>query len=196
MKQCFLALAVACLLTSCASRPIAAPSTAKVNASVAKIGTRVAVAKVTATTGRGRIISAEAKVQKIAAENANTRAELTQVLEDLRAAREAFDRVTLELSGAEVEIENLKYQSAGLQKEIDRLAAKANTDAIVADRCRSWFGLGAIFYGIEHLLKAGIVGILIFCAVIIGLLCVGGPVALFVLNGLRAGWGLLSRKTT
>lgn len=183
-------------LSGCATRPVKAPSTAKINESASKIGTRVAVAKITATGGKARIVSAEAELARIARENANISGELNHVLSDLKEAREAFDKVTLELSGAEVEIENLKMQSDALQKEIDRVSAKANADAVVADRCKSWFGLGAIFYGIEHLLKAGIVGVLILVAVVIALLCVGGPVSVFALNGLRAGWGMLRKKTT
>lgn len=187
-------LILALLCAGCATRPVTAPSTAKVNESAAKIGTRVAVAKVTVVSGRARIVSAEAALHTLSEHNANISADLNRVLIDLKESREAFDRVTLELSGAEVDIENLKMYSASLQKEIDRVSAKANADAVIADRCKSWFGLGAIFYGIEHLLKAGIIGILILVAVVIVLLCIGGPVSVFVLSWLRSGWALMRRK--
>lgn len=204
---------VALALSACTTSYKVAPSTAKVS-------TRVAVAKESARSAERHTVAAKTKTVAtqtaskgvtsnidaalgaietkdytqaaqflIAAKvgSAVVQAYLEQTLVDLEAARSNFGTVDGELTAAEGEIKTL-------QDKIDRQAVDGADDAAIAKRCKSWFGLGAIFYGIERLLKAGIVGILILAGVAIALVAIGGPVGAFALKGVRWFFGLF-RKT-
>lgn len=111
---------------------------------------------------------------------------LDQTLEDLKATRTNLATVGLELGGAKTEIAGLKLETGALQSKIDKATTDAADDHVVAKRCKSWFGLGAIFYGVERLLTAGIWGILIFSGIVIAAVAAayafGGPLGGAVLK--------------
>lgn len=107
---------------------------------------------------------------------------LDQSLKDLTETRVQLSKVKVELKDTRGEVVALKAEVTTLQGEINKQTNDGADDFEVARRCRSWFGVGAIFYGVEHLLKAGILGILILgavaLAIIIGGYFLGGPLAM------------------
>lgn len=205
-------LLITCLLLgACATSYKVAPSTAP-------IATRVAEARTVAASGRDRVVAVEhtvqvshekatavnisieaARVSLATADYPGVEAHLIKALianeivlaqyavmeTDLAAARGAFDKVSSTLGSAEKEV-------LLLQAHIDRQTVASASDHEIATRCKSWLGLGAIFYGVERLLKAGIVGILIFAVVLIGVyvigVYVGGPIGGYIIGVFRKGF--------
>lgn len=194
----FLSLLACLALAACSTRYKVAPSTGA-------ISTRVAVAKESSRNAQVQTAAAEAKtiatqaaskgvadeidgaMAALAAHDYNTAAQhliqakvghatvmayLDQTRINLVSARSNFDSVATQLNGAETEIATLKTA-------IEKQTVTGADDHVVATRCKRWFGIGALFYGVERLLTAGIVGILILVGVAIALVVagyfIGGP---------------------
>lgn len=111
---------------------------------------------------------------------------LEQTLADLTEARQSLDSTKVELGAAKVDNNALKLDAKKLQVNLDKQTKESASDHSIAARCKSWFGLGALFYGIETLLKAGILGCLILGVTVIALTAagyfVGGPFGSIVLK--------------
>lgn len=133
-------------------------------------------------------IAADNELVKIKVDNETIRSQLSQTLVDLVEARKAFDKINISLVEANKEVTGLKVETTTLQNQINNLSNQAAKDREIAKRCNSWFGLGAIFYGVERLLKTGIIGILILAGVAIALIFVGGPAGAFVLTSVKSLW--------
>lgn len=124
---------------------------------------------------------------------------LQQTLDDLVASGESLVTVKQELVSAKAELKLVKGAAAELQVNLNKSIEQGAKDHVIAVRCDSFLGLGAIFYGVERLVKAGIVGMLI-----VGVLAIVVVVASYFVGGaagpvlkLAAGWILgLFRKNT
>lgn len=137
-------------------------------------------------------------------DNAVVASYLEQTLEDMLEQGKSLGTAQASLISAKAQIVSLKGVTKELQSKIDKATTDGADDHVIAVRCKSFFGLGAIFYGVERLLKAGIVGFLIFGAVVLVLVVGGtlvggtvGPLALKAGTGLfRGAVGLVKRKST
>jgi hypothetical protein len=111
---------------------------------------------------------------------------LEQTLRDLQSMNRNFASVKQELDEAQGEMAQMQEDLTALQGKLDAQTVESANDHEIAKRCKSWFGLGALFYGIEHMLKAGILGILILVGLALVVIVfgyfAGGPVGAIVFN--------------
>lgn len=126
-------------------------------------------------------------------DNAVVAAYLEQTLEDMVEQGKSLGTATGALASAKAEVVLWKKAAGELQAKVDTMALQGAKDRVIAARCDSFMGLGAIFYGVERLLKAGIVGILIFGAIVL-VLVVGGTLLGGTVGPLafKAGMGLFN----
>lgn len=114
--------------------------------------------------------------------------------EDLRVVEKDNDDLIIDLAIVKQTNEKILAANAEFQAKVDKLAQSQAKNQAIVDQVNWGFGLGAFIYGIKRILTFGFFGIIGLVIVVVVLLCVGGPVGAFVLNGLRSGVGLLRKR--
>lgn len=121
------------------------------------------------------------------ASNALVMEMLRQSIRDVQSLKQSLEEAGNDLTAAEGEIEILN-------KKVDKVVEQGAKDRAIVDQVNWGFGLGAFIYGIKRILTFGFFGALILIVAVVVILCIGGPVAVFVMNGLRAGWSWVKTK--
>lgn len=104
------------------------------------------------------------------------------------------DTILVELLEAYKSAGKATEESAKFQKQVDELSKSQAKNQAIVDRVNWGFGLGAFIYGAQRILTFGFFGVLGLIVIIIVMLAIGGPAAIYALRFVRWLWGLIRPK--
>lgn len=112
---------------------------------------------------------------------------LEQSYRNVKSLGESLQTTENDLTEAEAEVETVK-------REIEKMAIQGAKDRAIVEQGEWLFGFGYFIVGFKRLLCHALWGTLILVGIVIAMLAVGGPTALFAMRGIRWLSGLWKKR--